>query len=116
MFTFLCRYALSILINPSHPLSPKVTDAHTKLKIPELTIGNLALMDRQWHEMFLLKKNLFAEINYPSVRNNTTMTILPTGSEIQKMNIKVKKKQISPFSVTIPIGITWRCLHSPKKN
>ena len=36
----------------SVPLSPKVTDAQTKvkLKIPQLTLGDLALMDRHWDE------------------------------------------------------------------
>ena len=41
-----------IFTQSSVPLTPKVTDAQTKLKvkIPQLTLGELSQIDRHWDE------------------------------------------------------------------
>ena len=48
----LCSHALRILDKSSQSLLVQVTDAQTKvkLKIPQLTLGDLAHMNRHWDE------------------------------------------------------------------
>ena len=93
----------------SVPLSPKVTDAQTKvkLKIPQLTLGDLAQMDRHWDEntkvlVYLvqipLEENILLKLNYPSLRNNTKMTTLSALCNYGKTRIHRNSPSTKVFS------------------
>ena len=66
-----------------------------KLKIPQLTLGDLAQMDRHWDEntkvlvqqvQIPLEANFLLKLIYPSLRNNTKMTTLPTLCNYGKLD------------------------------